>query len=460
MRILKWAPLILPLVLAFGCAPAQRRHLEAEPGIKTRPMPLVTADTLDKKIALLQDKLREGDLAAGDKEALSYLLDTYQSLESASVDELTDNEYRKIIRRLIHCLSLVEKNYFLKKEEKPRDYLRAMEHFSGKRRKIMNSYLSGKYRDVINGCLELKSLFGPDAFTPEIGLVLALSLAKEGRLEEAINIGEGITQELRTAPDLTLLKTKIAEWKLRLGQQEDALSMYEGLADELGQKERDIQSLHREILAARSPVTPRPDMTEAQEIPAEAQEERLLRKVDRLIQEQKFDKARELLSFRRSELLLEAASAEEVRKIDRALAGLTVAEEEYLQEKISMLSRDSKKRMALDSARRFLEEEKFEDAISRLESLDPEQKETPEVKELKALAIERLINRERNRAARIFLAAKKATDPEKKAEYLLSSYKILKILVDRYPSSPLILKVKSHIKVVREELDRLGKTPS
>jgi outer membrane protein assembly factor BamD (BamD/ComL family) len=66
------------------------------------------------------------------------------------------------------------------------------------------------------------------------------------------------------------------------------------------------------------------------------------------------------------------------------------------------------------------------------------------------------INRERNRAAKNFLAAKKTRDMNKKRQYLRKSYYILKSLIDKYPSSKEINKVKSNMKTVVEEMDRLG----
>ncbi|MFH1953464.1 MAG: hypothetical protein ABIL06_17830 [Pseudomonadota bacterium] len=69
--------------------------------------------------------------------------------------------------------------------------------------------------------------------------------------------------------------------------------------------------------------------------------------------------------------------------------------------------------------------------------------------------MESLINSERNRAAEIFLTAKKTKDPSKKKELLNSSCDILKALIDNYPSSPLNQKLKSHMAIVKEELESI-----
>lgn len=463
MKITKGPLLVLLILWAFGCAPPQERHPAVGPRATVKHAPLLPADTLDKKIGLLEDRLRDEDLSERDKEIASTLLVTYRSLKKVSSGDTTDEQYRKVIRKLFQGLSLLDKNFTLKKKTRARDYLTPMMNFTNKRREILDSYLRADYRGVINRSKEVKSVFGPDSLTPEIGLVLALSLAKEGMLKEAINTGEAIVNELEATPDLTVLRAGIAEWKLRSGQEEGALSIYEDLRNVLDKREAAIQSLHKKILAAKPPVTTAPGVTATEEAPgrtADTQTGQLFQTVNRLIQEQKFDKARELLSFKRSELLLEASPAREIETIDKGLKDLDLAEEEHLQEKISILSRDYRKRETMELAMKLLEEEKFEDAISRLDSLDSEQKESPAARRLKALAVEMLINHERNRAAKIFLAAKKTHDPTKKQEYLLSSYNILKALVDKYPSSPLILKVKSHIKVVREELDKLAKGTS
>ena len=74
---------------------------------------------------------------------------------------------------------------------------------------------------------------------------------------------------------------------------------------------------------------------------------------------------------------------------------------------------------------------------------------------LKNRAVESLINLERNRAAGLFLEAKKTNDPKKKRELLETSYKILKTLLVDYPQSPLAPKLTSHINIVQGEIEKL-----
>ena len=122
-------------------------------------------------------------------------------------------------------------------------------------------------------------------------------------------------------------------------------------------------------------------------------------------------------------------------------------------------SKDTYIKETIETAKNLIEGESFEDAIAKIDELQDLRGPSSESIALKNQAIEKLINRERNRAAKLFLAAKKTQDRAKKEEYLLSSYKILKAIIDKYPSSPLNNKLKSHIKTLTKEMERLGISP-
>ena len=157
-----------------------------------------------------------------------------------------------------------------------------------------------------------------------------------------------------------------------------------------------------------------------------------------------------------SEVMKVIARQSELEIIDQALKTVDLAEERYLQEKSARLSYEKE---TLKLARKLIEEENFEEALTKLETLSDAQKMTPEMKELKRVATEKLIKRERNKAAKYFLMARKTPDTAKKEELLLSSYDILKILIKQYPSSPMIEKLNDNLRTVREELTKLGKDP-
>lgn len=341
----------------------------------------------------------------------------------------------------------IEKSHFDKETGTTDDHARTITLFSEKKARIVDSYMSGDFQAVIDSCMELKTIFGPDSLTPDIGLLFALSLARKGMLNEAINIGEGVGRELETNPDIVQLRLEIAEWYLMQGQREKAISVYEKLADTQDEKRMEIQSLSRKIAAAErsgSVVGPIRGQTPPQRV-EEMTVDNLLEEVEKLLEENRFSEAKALLTMKEQKV-----HSTEAETINQAYRKLELAEENYLEKKISMISMNRD----MEQARRLLEEERYEEVISRLEALEPEE-DSREIKELKQFAIEKLINRERNRAAKIFLTAKETQDPGRKKEYFLECLGILKALVDEYPLSHLNQKLISHIKIVEEELGKL-----
>ena len=440
------------LFSAFGCIPALERPPAVEPEPYVITPHLVPPDPLKKKIRFLNNILKKDNLPDRDKMMALDLLNAYRLVErlsqksdEAGPDYITGPEYHRVIRALFNSLALLDENCFSEKRDHTQDYPEPVSYFVNKRNEILNTYLSGDFKTVINHCLGLKTLFGPDAISPEIGVVFALSLAVEGMLEEAIDIGERTANDLRAYPDLVHLRAKIAEWHLELDERKKALVVYEKLTDIVDEQQAMVQSLGRKITGR--PITqklPHPEM-DAQ---TKKQMDECLKEVDRLVQEHNFSEAKALLILKRKE----ASSPAEIEIVRQALEGLETAQDRYVEDKISMLSR---KKQTLKLARKLVEKEEFEEAISSLDALQTEQGKTHEITELKEQATEKLINSERNRAAKIFLTAKKTQDPAKKEEYLRSSYEILKALIDKYPLSPLNKKLKSHIKKVTEELHKL-----
>jgi len=180
--------------------------------------------------------------------------------------------------------------------------------------------------------------------------------------------------------------------------------------------------------------------------------EKLLREVDKLIQEHAFAKAKLLLVKH----MIKTEEGPELETIDQAFKTVELAEERFRNQESKAVSHE---RETLTDAKKLIEAEDFEEAIKKLEALKTDKVTASETRDLKNLVIEKLINRERNKAAKYFLLAKKASTPSKKEEFLLSSYKILKTLIEKYPSSKLINKLEDHLIKVRKELQKLGKNP-
>ena len=101
----------------------------------------------------------------------------------------------------------------------------------------------------------------------------------------------------------------------------------------------------------------------------------------------------------------------------------------------------------------------MEEALEYIKVIEKTENISADMLSLKTLATERLINREREKAARLFLMSKNSTNAEKKKEYLVSSYKLLTKLIEQYPLSPSSQKVISNINTVEKELMKLGIDP-
>lgn len=122
-------------------------------------------------------------------------------------------------------------------------------------------------------------------------------------------------------------------------------------------------------------------------------------------------------------------------------------------------ARGSHEEDTLKRARELIEEERYEEAIKIIDGLEEGYGRTLEMEEIKDLAIEKIIKRERNRAATSLLRARQTTDSIKKEELLLLSYNRLKALTEQYPTSSLVEKLDRDMETVKTELDKLEIAP-
>jgi len=450
---------ILPLLLAalaLGCLP-ETKKVEMGPKTVFKPPPPLSVETLDRKIAHLTTILDEQELDNEDKALASNLLATYKTIRSYLQNEASSYDESKIIQLLFENLGRLEQEYFVRERFKAPAYSKALSSFSDKRKKIVDAYLAGDYQGVINDCVDLEATFGPDSLTPEIGLLFAVALARKGMLSEAIIISDKIIRELEGKPDLIHLRASMIEWQLDLGNREKALQIYEKMMDDLDEREELLAKSKVSVMeegrrASREKTPEAAYAGELRKFTKIDSTEDLLKAVDELVQKHEFREAKLLLIKQR----IRTEEGPELEIIDQALKTVDLAEERFLQEKSAKLSYEKE---SLKQAQELIEEENFEEALAKLETLREAQNMTPEVKELKRIATERLIKRERNRAAKYFLMARKTADPTKKEELLLSSYDILKALIENYPSSPMIEKLNDNLRTVREELTKLGKDP-
>ena len=174
----------------------------------------------------------------------------------------------------------------------------------------------------------------------------------------------------------------------------------------------------------------------------------IIQEANQLVQRQAFTEAKLLLIKAR----IKSDSASEIQIIDQALKDIEIKQNRIEQGEppVNYLS----EKEAQEHATALIEEEKYEEALNILENLEAQQQVLDEEgKRLKDLVVEKIINRDRNRAAQLYLQAKNTQDPSKKRALLHSSLDILKKLVEKYPSSHLIKKINDHISIVEESLN-------
>ena len=447
-------PLLMILAL-FGCFPEIKKELSVPEPEVVSPA-LLPLEIIDKKIADMNGVLESERLSEEGRKVALDLISTYKTVRSASQSPASRYEYREIIRALFNNLSQMDERYFLKEKRDDKTYSRVIKLLDLKKREILDHYMSQNYQGVINDCIELEALFGPDSLTPDIGLLFAVSLGKKEMLDEAINIGEKIIREVEGRPDFIHLRASIMGWQLDMGNREKALQTYEKLVDNLDEREAIFNSAKKRITeqkinSAHHEKIPHTDNSSHEsEFREKNPTERLLMEVDRLVQKHAFTEAKLLLIKQRLRVQEESA----IETIDQALKTVDLAEEKYQKEVKTPLSPE---RETMELAIKLIEEENFEEAITKLNEIQDEPEISSETQKLKELAIERLINRERNKAAMIFLQAKKTSEPAKKEELLISSYNILKSLIEKYPSSNLLEKLNDHLQKVKDELVKLKK---
>jgi outer membrane protein assembly factor BamD (BamD/ComL family) len=452
--------------LSVGCVTQSGKEVAAPTPVVTAPPqvpvsqapPLLPPEVLDKKIENLGRLLETAKLNEDERTIVTNLQNTYKTLKILNQDSAGKIEVtRQMVVMLFNHLSLLEDRYFQRKQPDAKYYLEAISVLILKKKKIQDSYLSGDYEGVINQCLDLESTFGTDALTPDIGLVFAISLAEKGMLKEATKISQKIIRELESKPDLMNLRVKSLEWQLAQGNKEAAQQIYEKTIDDLDQKQLLVRRA-KQLVTGESPSkivkvenSAKENPPIASNVPKDSPLTGLLKQIEELLKDNQFSKAKVLLTNQWKQ-----AQGADMEIIEQALKSVAFAEEKYQQEEAAKIAQNNE---TITLAKKLVKDQKYGDALSTLAPLANDPNASPEVKELKEMAENKLINDERNRAATLFSAASTYSDPAKKKEYLLASYQKLKALIEKYPQSNLITKLNSNIQKVKEELQKLGVNP-
>jgi hypothetical protein len=427
----------------------------------------LSAEALDRRILYLSRLLETQDLSREDRELANDLLASYKGLKAASERGSLKQNYAPMISILLRNLEEIENRYFTKQVAGASLSSEGVRQLATKRKKILEAFSAGNDQGVIDGILDVEKTFGPESLTPELSLLLALSLGKKGTFTTALSVGQDVTSQIEGKPDLLQLRAQMIEWQLALGNEKGAKEIYERLQRKLSEREALVKGLEQKLALDGSRVT-QPDSTPTRGDMIKADMDRDLKdalsKADESTQKGDFGRAKFILFQQR----IRFDEGPEAEMIDQALKSVEMAEEKAQQQgktevaakepsSVDLqkeLQREAEKQDSLKVALNLIRSEKYEEAILKLDELPPSD---PAVKELKNMAVEKIINRERNKAAKLFLTARNTKDPVKKEELLNSSYNILKAVADKYPSSPLIPKVQDHMNQVTKELVKVKK---
>jgi hypothetical protein len=433
--------LVVFFLLIAACIPAAtRRETVFRPEAPHEPT--AAPPGLDEKIAALSDLLEKEALSDRDRNLGLALLAAYQALQEALRHPLPESKKEELVNLLYEKLSTIDDNFFA--------ITPSLQHVNQEREKILQYYLSGDHGSVIQACLDLEERFGPEALSPEVGLLFALSLGKKGLHRDALRVGEDIKRELEGNPDLVYLQAQMIEWHLALGQRTEALQIYEGLQDRLDERTGLLKKAEQSLSREESKTAHQPGASKGPgALGAEPESlDSTLNKVDALIQQHRFDQAKFVLLRQR----IRIQEGPDTERIDKAMKSVEEAEERFHQEEAARLAR---RQETLERATRMMEQEKYDEVITQMDGLEQQGMMGTEADALRSQAIEKLVNRERNRAAKLFLMAKQAKEPSEKETLLLSSRNILKALLEKYPSSSYNEKINSHIVIIEEELAKL-----
>jgi hypothetical protein len=372
------------ILILSACATEPRREIvKIEPTVKAEP--LLPIDVIDKKISTIQNLLENNKIQEKDREFFSNLLSDYQKVRYFSQTDHPQGDYKESILILFRNLTLLDEKYLSYKEQVNDEIrVKALNDLYLKKQNIFKKYISRDYKGVIEESNELEKTFGKDSFSYEINVLLAMSLSKEGKLSDAIKIGDSVVKEIEGKPDLIQLRSLLIDWRIKTGRKERALKEYQNLFDDLNVRQA-------------------------------------------------------ILNKTASRLNIESKIVED-----------DTTEKEN-QEKVNHNAKEN-----LEAALKLIEEEEYEPAINMLDQIKRGGDSNPDIDKQMVIAVDKLINKERNRAAKIFLTAKKTDDIKKKEELLRSAQNILNGLIDKYPSSGMIEKIKSNLVSVNVELKKIA----
>lgn len=456
---------LILLSVTGACQPAVQRERPSARQDMAPSAPL-SAEALDRRILYLNRVLETQELSKEDRELAQDLVASYKGLKTASQTGSLRQNFSPMMNMLLRNLAQMEDRYFAKQSPAASLSSDGLRQLAEKRKRILQDFSAGRDQAVIDGILDLEKTLGTESLTPDLSLLLALSLGKKGTFTSALSVGHDAASQLEGRPDLVLLRSQMIEWQLALGNEKEAREMYERLQRKLNERDALVRAVEQKIGPDKRKTAPleaastRGDVTKA-DLDRDLKD--ALAKAEGSAQIGDFGRAKFILFQQR----IRFDDGPEAELIDRALKSLEAAEERAQQELKTEVAaaepakdlrkepeQEAQKQDSLKLASSLIRSEKYEEAMMKLDELPPSD---PEVRELKNVVVEKIINRERNKAAQLFLTASKTKDPAKKVELLTSSYNTLKAVADKYPSSPLTPKVQQHMNQVTKELSKVKK---
>ena len=433
---------ILPLFLMTGCISS--RTIPEREKVQYYTIPALSNEILDKRIYEIKNLLKENSLSDDRKETAISILKVYEKLKSLNEGALTEKQSRKTIKLLFDTLVKIEQQYFyngIVSGDAAGQII--IENYSALKKQIYEDYFSGDLKSVISGCGELVSRFGKNGLTPDLGIMLVEALSKNKMTSDALTLARSILGAVENRPDLIRLLADAIELELKAGNTEDARQLYEKLID--GMNERNNLYLNAgNLLSAYQGNGPGVDESVKEKIseidPEKAvQIQQMVDNVEKLLSQKDFSGARLELVRRR----LRAEEGPELDMIEQLWKSVDKAEEQFNSE-------NSYDKIIIEDAKKLIEEEKFEDALEILEPVVAEGGNY-EADKVKKDAIERLINREKLIAANLKREANEEINVQRKRDLLLKVKSIFQNLIDKYPTSPLIDRIKRNVSVVEIE---------
>jgi outer membrane protein assembly factor BamD (BamD/ComL family) len=443
---LKIFSIFILLLLLASCVSMPKRTEKT--GVKYNALPALSNEKLDQKMEAINNILKDNNISDYQKKSAISLLQSYEKIKDLNKGNSTREDYIKSIQILYNSLGIIEQRYLF--SDGSLDHVveqKIINDFSSLKKQIFDEYLADNHNEVISKCKELESRYGKKGLTPDIGLILVDSLSKSSKSKEALDTAKRIYNEMDSRPDMVNLLSDIIDLEIKIGNTKETTFFFEKLVDHINDKNntyKDVENIIAKTKETDSTLNASIEKKISDINPEKANHaEQTLNNVKKLLSQNDYAGARLILLRWR----LSAEEGPELDMIEDALKSVDDAEGKYNNS-------NSKDYKIIEDAKKMLEGENYEEAIRILEPLTTEGSDF-EAEKLKNLAIDKHINNERLKAAKLFMAASEEKNIQKKKELLLSSKAILEKLINTYPETPLMEKLNSYITKINKELDQI-----